>query len=104
MIEKAHQVAGARVAESVKGRQFDRFNALYYLTLKSVQHSNREVSLFKKRKRSSLIKLEPISHTPTIKGKAHNEQLLMLKTGGMKPKESRPKPRLVIDTRYRNRD
>lgn len=69
MIEKAHQVAGSRVAESVKGRHFDRFNALYYLTLKSLQHSNREVSLFKKRKRSSLIKLEPISHTPTVKGK-----------------------------------
>lgn len=57
MIEKAHQVAATRVTQSVLARQFDKFNALYYLTLKSMQRSNPEISLFKKQKRSSLVKL-----------------------------------------------
>lgn len=57
MIEKVHKVAVTRVTRSVLGKQFDKFNALYYLTLKSMQRSDPEISLFKKQRRSSLVKL-----------------------------------------------
>ena len=106
-IEKAHQVAGTRVTESVLGRQLDKFNALYYLTLKSMQPSNPEISLFKKQKRSSLVKLEPISRTPLLKAKPTQEYLLSLKTGPVNSKRlSQPRLRLTFDarTRCRNRE
>lgn len=100
-------MAATRVTQSVMGRQFDKFNALYYLTLKSMQHSNPEISLFKKQKRSSLVKLEPISRTPIPKAKPTQEYLLSLKTGPVNSKHlSKPRLKMTFDarTRYRNRD
>jgi len=65
-----YHLDASKVADSVINCRFDKFYAMYYLTLKKEQQTHehtkdRDVSQFKKRRRNSLIKLDPL--TPNLK-------------------------------------
>jgi hypothetical protein len=64
------------VYESVKGYKLDKYHAAYYLVLKREslvrkRSGGAQVSKYKKQRKSSLLKLEPIIRTPLQK---HKEQ------------------------------
>lgn len=73
------------INNSVMNCRLDRNRALYYLTLKKMRN-NPEIALnnFKKKRRSSTIRLTSLSKTPSLskeKNKVIAEDYLSLKTG-----------------------
>lgn len=84
--------------------QFDRNRALYYLTLRSIKDGR--LNPYKKKKRSSLIKLDSLAHTTSLsknKSNSHRSSLNrdshQLNTPQRKGKVNLPTPRLIIDTK-----
>lgn len=73
VIEKDYHVDPQKVVDSVKNHRFDKYHALYYLTIKNQKHTHRHIQNdehldeFKKRRKGSLIRLEPITtRTPSV--------------------------------------
>lgn len=67
IIDKDYHVDSQKVVESVKNHKFDKYHALYYLTIKNEQHTHKHISNndhlneFKKRRKGSL-KLQPLTN------------------------------------------
>jgi hypothetical protein len=91
ILDKDYHIDKQKVADSVKNCKLDKYHAMYYLTLKNEKHYHRHtkndhLDEFKKQRKGSLIKLEPISRTPSLskKVKTHHEnrdeRILSLKT------------------------
>lgn len=60
-----------KVAESVINCRLDKYYAMYYLTLKNEKHTHKHIANdhlneFKKKRKGSLQKLEPICRTPSL--------------------------------------
>ena len=71
IIDKEYHLDAQKVIESVKNCKFDKYHAMYYLTLKNEKHTHKHTLLsnldeFKKQRKGSLIKLQPITRTPSI--------------------------------------
>ena len=73
------------INDSVMNCKLDKNRALYYLTLKKMRNNpEMTVSTFKKKRRSSMVRLASLSKTPTLskeKNKVIAEDYLSLKTG-----------------------
>jgi len=64
-----------KIADSVKNCKLDKYHAIYYLAIKNEKANQRQkdssedIDRFKKQRKSSVIKLKPISKTPSISRK-----------------------------------
>ena len=108
VLNKNYKVNTDKVTESVTNCRLDRFHALYYLTLKNEKQTGRHISTdkhldeFKKQRKSSLLKLEPI-RTPTLPKKnvyaLNDDPIISMKTSRkLETREVRRRPaKLMID-------
>lgn len=110
ILDKDYHIDRQKVAESVKYCRLDKYHAMYYLTLKNEKHFHRHtqndhLDEFKKQRKGSLVKLDPISRTPSLSKKKVNthhesrdERIMSLKTSRViKSKELTIKTRQTID-------
>lgn len=104
MLEKEHHMESKKVMDSVANCRFDRYRATYYLALRSLRNTQKHgmVNQFKKQRKNSLIKLQPISRTPTPSKKdglsEKDSLVLALKTSRLdKDAVFRQRPRVTID-------
>ena len=90
MLDKEYRMNPEKVVDSVKNCRLDKYHAVYYLAIKNEKASHRHrdtdgLDQFKKERKSSLIKLKPISRTPSVSRKKptvdfNAKDLLALKT------------------------
>ena len=67
LAQKQCKVDKRKVIESVKSYKLDKFRAIYYLLLKRQMQNaenNANISPYKKQRRNSIMKLQPIIRTP----------------------------------------
>lgn len=60
-IERSLNIEAKIIEDSIRGCKLDRFRAIYYITLKNMK----QLTPYRKRK-SSLVKLQPICLTPAL--------------------------------------
>ena len=112
VLDKKYKIDCEKVEESVENCKLDRYHAMYYLTLKHEKHthehiSNTHLDEFRKKRKSSLLKLNPISKTPSLSKKKEttrdyrDDQLLTLKNGFSQNKNHniRIRPKMTLDPR-----
>lgn len=102
-IESCQRIDWKIIKDSVTNCQLNRNRALYYLTLKSIKDGR--LNPYKKKKRSSIIRLDSIALTPSSsKSKAHSNRASLNRdsnqsTPQRKVKINLPTPRLIFDTK-----
>lgn len=66
-----------QLTESIRKGRLNKYRPLYYLNLQKLQRiePNQHLSTFKKEKRRSMMKLEPVSRTPSGPKKIANSNL-----------------------------
>jgi serine/threonine protein kinase len=107
IIDREYHMDGQKVIESVKSCRFDKYHAMYYLTLKHEKHTHKHPQIthldeYKKQRKGSLIKLQPITRTPSLTKKSNSRErtayTLSLKTSRVeKDGVVRMRPRKTID-------
>jgi ribosome-binding factor A len=79
IIDKEYHLDPLKVVESVKNCRFDKYHAMYYLTLRNEKHTHHHPEIthldeYKKQRKGSLIKLQPITRTPSLSKKSDSRE------------------------------
>jgi hypothetical protein len=76
IIDREYHIDGQKVIESVKSCRFDKYHATHSQTLKKYPpaSSDHPPDEYKKQRKGSLIKLQPISRTPSLTKKSNSQE------------------------------